>query len=72
MSNFSSKQLQPIGIKSIQASFIILFSLLTLTLASCGGGSSEAPEGSKFNPNLSFATTLEINEGDSATIIKTA
>lgn len=69
MSNFSSKQLRPKGIKSIQASFVILFSLLTLTLASCGGSSSEAPEGSKFNPNLSFATTLEINEGDSANII---
>lgn len=41
--------------------------LLTLLLTACGGG-GEAPAGSKFNPNLSFETSYEVNEGENVTI----
>lgn len=42
--------------------------LLTLLLIACGGGGGDAPAGSKFNPNLSFETSYEVNEGESVTI----
>ena len=45
----------------------MLLALLTLTLASCGGG-GEAPQDSKFNPNLLFETSYDVNEGDSVNI----
>ncbi len=42
--------------------------LISLLLTACGGGGGEAPAGSSFNPNLSFETSYEVNEGESITI----
>jgi len=58
MNNFSATSLYSFCINSGKAL------LLTLLLAACGGGGGEAPANSKFNPNLSFNTSYEVDEGE--------
>jgi hypothetical protein len=68
MKSLSVKTLYRFYINNIRTLLSIPLVLLTLTLTACGGGDGEAPAGSKFNPNLSFETSYEVNEGESVTI----
>ncbi|MCP4325168.1 MAG: hypothetical protein GY787_25660, partial [Alteromonadales bacterium] len=45
----------------------LLTCLFTVFLSACGGGEEEAGS-NKFNPSLTFAANVEINEGELATI----
>jgi hypothetical protein len=68
MKSFSVKTLYRFYINNIKTLLSIPLVLLTLTLTACGGGGETAPENSKFNPELSFQTSYEVNEGENITI----
>jgi len=68
MKSLSVKTLLRFCINNIKTPLSMLLALLTLTLTACGGGGGEAPAGSKFNPNLSFESSYQVNEGESVTI----
>jgi hypothetical protein len=68
MKSLSVKTLYRFYINNIRTLLSIPLVLLTLTLTACGGGGETAPENSKFNPELSFQTSYEVNEGENITI----